>query len=45
MNKPITVHVEMDVHKESIEIAVADGTGGGEVRHVGRIRGDLASLG
>ena len=44
MNKRITVHVGLDVHKESIEIALADGTAGGEVRHYGRIGGDLASL-
>jgi hypothetical protein len=36
MNKRITVHVGLDVHKESIEIALADGTAGGEVRHLGR---------
>lgn len=44
MNKRITVHVGLDVHKESIEIALADGGSGGEVRHYGRIGGDLASL-
>ena len=44
MNKRITVYVGMDVHKESIEIALADGMAGGEVRHYGRIGGDLASL-
>lgn len=44
MNKRITVHVGLDVHKESIEIALADGTSGGEVRHYGRIGGDMASL-
>ena len=44
MNKIITVFVGLDVHKDSIEIATADGTSGGEVRHVGRIGGDMASL-
>ena len=44
MNKRSTVHVGLDIHKESIEIALADGTHGGEVRHYGRIGGDLASL-
>ena len=44
MSKTITVFVGLDVHKDSIEIATADGTGGGEARHVGRIGGDLASL-
>ena len=43
MNKTITVFVGLDVHKESIEIATADGTSGGEVRHVGRVGGDMAS--
>jgi len=44
MHKRITVHVGLDVHKDSIEIALADGTQEGEVRHYGRIGGDLASL-
>ena len=43
MNDCITVHVELDVHKESIEIATADASGG-EVRHVGRVGGDLPAL-
>ncbi len=44
MNKITTVFVGLDVHKESIEIATADGTSGGEVRHVGRVGGEMASL-
>lgn len=41
MHKRITLHVGLDVYKDSIEIALADGTRGGEVRRIG---GDLASL-
>ena len=44
MHQRSTIHVGLDVHKDSIEIALADGTQGGEVRHYGRIGGDLASL-
>lgn len=42
MSDCITVHVGLDVHKESIEIAMADANGG-EVRHVGRV-GELLDL-
>lgn len=37
------MYVGLDVHKESIEIALAP-YGGGEVRHYGRIAGDLEAV-
>lgn len=43
MSDCITMHVGLDVHKDSIEIATAD-VRGGEIRHVGRIGGDLPAL-
>jgi transposase len=43
MNKFITI-VGMDVHKNSIEIVIAETTGRNEVRHFGKIGGDMASL-
>jgi hypothetical protein len=39
----ITV-VGMDAHKDSIEIVIAETTGTEEVRHYGKIKGDMASL-
>jgi transposase len=41
MEKSSTAYVGMDVHKESIEIAIADQK---EARHYGRIGGDAASV-
>jgi transposase len=40
--KSSKLYVGMDVHKESIDITTAEE--GGEVRHFGRIGGDLKAL-
>jgi len=42
MEKSSTVFVGMDVHKESIDITLAEP--GGEVRRLGQIGGDRGSL-
>ena len=44
MSKSSTLFVGMDVHKDSIDIALAEGGASGEVRHWGVIGGDMAAL-
>ena len=41
MTKSNAIYVGMDVHKESIDIALAEGGARGEVRHYGTVGGEL----
>jgi transposase len=42
--KEHTIFVGLDVHKDSIDVAIAEGGGNREVRHCGTVGGDLAAL-
>ena len=45
MNDSNTVFVGLDVHKNSIAIALADSGRNGEIRHYGTVGGDIVSFG
>jgi len=44
MNEHTTIFVGLDVHKDSIDVAIAEQGRDGEVRHYGTVGGDLASV-
>ena len=44
MNEHTTIFVGLDVHKDSIDVAIAEEGRDGEVRHYGTVGGDLAAV-
>jgi len=44
LNQFTTDYVGLDVHKDSVDISIASGSESGEVRHVGKVDGDLHAI-